>query len=110
MQPPKSPHLKTNVYNICSGDQIKYMMSANWSIVNNWSVALAEADYRWWSYQLEEARTHKSAKTHAGSFVCLVTFDLLTPKQMGLQDSWLNICVSSLVILAAAVLIYRAEK
>ena len=32
--------------------------------------------------QLEEAGIHKSAKMHAGSFLCLValTFDILTPK------------------------------
>jgi len=47
---------------------------------------------------LEEASTHTSAKNHTGTvFVCLVTltFDLLTQKQTGFQESWWNISMSS---------------
>jgi len=42
--------------------------------------------------------------------VVTLTFDLLTPKSMDFQDSWWNICVSSMVILAASVFDIHLEK
>ena len=54
----------------------------------------------------EKASTHKNAKTHAGTVFVLYDLDLLTPKQMGFQDSWLNISVPRLQWF----LKYRADK
>ena len=61
----------------------------------------------WLQWQtLEEASTHKSAKTHASNvlwWLTTLTFDLLTPKSMGFPESSWSKSVSSLVILAASV-------
>ena len=64
--------------------------------------------------ELEAASTHKSAKTKVPKHCFFVPRDLdrclLTPKQMGYQDSWWNISVSCLVILAAAVFEISCRK
>ena len=55
---------------------------------------------------LEEASSHKSAKTNAGTvLLCLValTFHLFTQNKWAFQDSSWSISVSSLMIIAAAV-------
>ena len=49
----------------------------------------------------EETSTHRSATTHAGHV--LMTFDLLTPEQMGFPDSGWNISTSRLLILTVSV-------
>jgi len=52
--------------------------------------------------KLQEASTHKSAKTHAGNV--FVTRDLdLFDSQHKRFSSWWNISVSSLVIIAASI-------